>query len=79
MENGVPIIYRGDYRSYLGNQRSEPSTNHVSLPDERQSENSQTKRSDEKQQQRKLENKSRKLDKRIKTIESELETKDCPE
>ena len=76
VENGVPIIYRGDYRSYLGNQSSEPSTNHVSLPDERQSENSQTKRSDEKQQQRKLENKSRKLDKRIKTIESELETKD---
>ena len=76
VENGVPIIYRGDYRSYLGNQSSEPSTNHVSLPDERQSENNQTKRSDEKQQQRKLENKSRKLDKRIKTIESELETKD---
>ena len=76
VENGVPIIYRGDYRSYLGNQSSEPSTNHVSLPDEMQSENSQTKRSDEKQQQRKLENKSRKLDKRIKTIESELETKD---
>ena len=76
VENGAPIIYRGDYGNYLANQSNEPSTKHVSLPHERQSENSQTNRSDEKQEQRNLENKSRKLDKRIKTIESELEVKD---
>ena len=76
VENGAPIIYRGDYGSYLANQSSEPSTKHVSLPYERQSQNRQASRSDEKQEQRNLENKSRKLDKRIKTIESELEAKD---
>ena len=76
VENGAPIIYRGDYGSYLANQSSAPSTKHVSLPYERQWENIQKSRSYEKQEQRNLENKSRKLDKRIKTIESELEAKD---
>ena len=47
---------RGDRESsYLANQSSEPSTKHVSLPYERQSENRQASRSDEKQEQQECE------------------------
>ena len=76
VENGLPIVYRGDYESYLASQSSESSNNGVHLTNEMQSENAQTKRSDEKQKQRNLENRSRKLDKTIQIIESELEAKD---
>jgi len=76
VENGLPIVYRGDYESYLANQSSDSSNNGVHLTNEMQSENAQTKRSDEKQKQRNLENRSRKLDKTIQIIESELEAKD---
>ena len=76
VENGLPIVYRGDYESYLANQSSDLSNNGVHLTNEMQSENAQTKRSDEKQKQRNLENRSRKLDKTIQIIESELEAKD---
>ena len=76
VENGFPIVYRGNYESYLASQSSESSNNGVHLTNEKQSENTQTKRSDEKQKQRNLENRSRKLDKTIQIIESELEAKD---
>ena len=76
VENGEPILYPGDYASYLTNLNialsNQPSTV-VSLANGGSPASSKKKRSDEKEKQRNLQNKSRRLNKRIKIIEVELE------
>ena len=76
VENGEPILYPGDYASYLTNQNialsNQPSTL-VSLVNGGSPASSKKKRSDEKEKQRNLQNKSRRLNKRIKIIEVDLE------
>ena len=80
VEHGLPVVYSGDYGSYLANQNIEPSdqlSRGVNLANTGLPSNTKKNRSDEKEKQRNLENKSRRLNKRIKIIEFELEAKDA--
>ncbi|SVC87600.1 uncharacterized protein METZ01_LOCUS340454, partial [marine metagenome] len=80
VEHGLPVVYSGDYGSYLANQNIEPSdqlSRGVNLANTGLPSNTKKNRSDEKEKQRNLENKSRRLNKRIKIIEFELKAKDA--
>ena len=76
VENGEPFVYPGDYASYLSavnNMVFERESVNVFPINSNPSKSPKRQRSQEQETQRNLENKSRKLNKRIKIIESELE------
>lgn len=76
VENGEPFVYPGDYASYLSavnNMVFERESVNVFPINSNPSKSPKRQRSEEQETQRNLENKSRKLNKRIKIIESELE------